>query len=185
MYNRYYRLLGIDSNAGIEEVKRAYRKLAKTYHPDLNLPTSDREKFIEVTQAYERLIERLKRPRLTKYVHTKKSYKAKKKRRGTRHPADNANRYARMRYKKYRTESNAFTDKENFWKYRLLFYFSKIFVYAIYSFIGLCGISGFTISSIFNPLLWFIASFFIFIWWKSHGFFLEWKKDFKNVFADQ
>ena len=63
----------------IQVIKRAYRKLAKSYHPDLNLPTSDREKFIEITKAYDGLIERLKRPRLTKYVHTKKSYKPREK----------------------------------------------------------------------------------------------------------
>ena len=79
MFTKYYRLLGLEPNAGIQEIKRAYRKLAKSYHPDLNLPTSDREKFIEITKAYDGLIERLKRPRLTKYVHTKKSYKPREK----------------------------------------------------------------------------------------------------------
>jgi len=185
VFTKYYRLLGLEPNAGIQEIKRAYRKLAKSYHPDLNLPTSDREKFIEITKAYDGLIERLKRPRLTKYVHTKKSYKAKRKRRGTRQPADNANRYARMRYKTYKKESEAFVDKEHFWKYRLYLYCGMILIYGIYLVIAFSIISGFMVSSINNPLLWFLSLGLFLFWRRTHHLFLGWKKDFTNVFNDQ
>jgi len=185
VFTKYYRLLGLEPNAGIQEIKRAYRKLAKSYHPDLNLPTSDREKFIEITKAYDGLIERLKRPRLTKYVHTKKSYKAKRKRRGTRQPADNASRYARMRYKTYKKESEAFVDKEHFWKYRLYLYCGMILIYGIYLVIAFSIISGFMVSSINNPLLWFLSLGLFLFWRRTHHLFLGWKKDFTNVFNDQ
>ncbi len=185
MFTKYYRLLGLEPNAGIQEIKRAYRKLAKSYHPDLNLPTSEREKFIEITKAYDGLIERLKRPRLTKYVHTKKSYKAKRKRRGTRQPADNASRYARMRYKTYKKESEAFVDKEHFWKYRLYLYCGMILIYGIYLVLAFSIISGFMVSSINNPLLWFLSLGLFLFWRRTHHLFLGWKKDFTNVFNDQ
>ena len=185
MFTKYYRLLGLEPNAGIQEIKRAYRKLAKIYHPDLNLPTSDREKFIEITKAYDRLIERLKRPRYTKYVHSKKSYKAKKKKTRTGHPADKASRYAKMPYSAYRKESDAFVDKENFWKYRFYFYCGMTFIYGIYITVAGCIISGFAVSSIFNPVLWFLTIGLVLTWRKSHKMFLDWKKDFKNVFTDQ
>lgn len=46
--------LGVKSNASIEEIKEAYRKLVKKYHPDLHPGNED--KFRKVTEAYEVLI---------------------------------------------------------------------------------------------------------------------------------
>ena len=50
----YYEVLGIDRNASASEIKKAYRKLAKKYHPDTNPGDKEAEaKFKEVTEAYE------------------------------------------------------------------------------------------------------------------------------------
>lgn len=50
----YYDVLGIDRNADEKEIKRAYRKLAKKYHPDTNSGDKQAEqKFKEVTEAYD------------------------------------------------------------------------------------------------------------------------------------
>jgi molecular chaperone DnaJ len=58
----FYELLGIDKEATEEEIKLAYRKLAKKYHPDLNKTDPQaKEKFIEIKDAYEALIDPVKR----------------------------------------------------------------------------------------------------------------------------
>lgn len=52
---KYYDLLGLNEGASQDEIKRAYRKMAMRYHPDLNPGADNREKFIEVLEAYEYL----------------------------------------------------------------------------------------------------------------------------------
>lgn len=54
----HYRILGLRSGAAFNEVKSAYRKLARRYHPDVN-PNDQRakDKFIQITQAYQALAE--------------------------------------------------------------------------------------------------------------------------------
>ncbi|MFY8052903.1 MAG: DnaJ domain-containing protein, partial [Armatimonadaceae bacterium] len=50
----YYDVLGVGRSAGQDEIKSAYRKLARTYHPDVNPgDASAEEKFKEVAEAYE------------------------------------------------------------------------------------------------------------------------------------
>ena len=50
----YYEVLGINRNASADEIKSAFRKLSKKYHPDLNPddPTAE-EKFKEINEAYQ------------------------------------------------------------------------------------------------------------------------------------
>ena len=49
----YYEVLGVGRNADEKEIKRAYRKLAKQYHPDMNPGDAKAEqKFKEITEAY-------------------------------------------------------------------------------------------------------------------------------------
>lgn len=53
-YKDYYEILGVDKSASDSEIKSAYRKLAKKYHPDLNQGDGESEKkFKEVNEAYE------------------------------------------------------------------------------------------------------------------------------------
>jgi molecular chaperone DnaJ len=52
----YYRILGIPKNASEEDIKKAYRKLARKYHPDLNPGNKESEtRFKELTEAHEAL----------------------------------------------------------------------------------------------------------------------------------
>ena len=61
MYSDPYKVLGIDSGASDEEVKKAYRKLSRRYHPDANINNPDKDKaeqkFKEVQQAYQSIMD--------------------------------------------------------------------------------------------------------------------------------
>ncbi len=52
-YKDYYKILGVDRNADASEIKKAYRKLAHKYHPDVNKDPEAENKFKEVSEAYE------------------------------------------------------------------------------------------------------------------------------------
>ena len=54
-YKDYYAILGLERNASDGDIKRAYRKLARKYHPDVSKEPHAEEKFKEVSEAYETL----------------------------------------------------------------------------------------------------------------------------------
>src|SRR5436853_5107030 len=60
-YKDYYKILGVERNAGEDEIKKAYRKLARKYHPDVSKVADAKEKFQEVSEAYETLKDKEKR----------------------------------------------------------------------------------------------------------------------------
>lgn len=61
-YKDYYKVLGVAKNASVDDIKKAFRKLARKYHPDVN-PGDKRseEKFKEINEAYEVLSDAEKR----------------------------------------------------------------------------------------------------------------------------
>jgi len=63
----YYEILGIAKGAGEQEIKKAYRKLSKTYHPDINKESKAEEKFKEISEAYEILSDPQKRAAYDQY----------------------------------------------------------------------------------------------------------------------
>lgn len=66
----YYEVLGLQKGASDDEIKKAYRKLAKKYHPDLNPDNKEAEaKFKEVAEAYEVLSDSEKRARYDQFGH--------------------------------------------------------------------------------------------------------------------
>jgi hypothetical protein len=52
----YYRILGLPVNSSIEDIKKAYRKKARLYHPDINDSPDAQDIFISITEAYDFLI---------------------------------------------------------------------------------------------------------------------------------
>ena len=60
-----YSLLGVDRNASDDEVKKAYRRLSRKYHPDANINNPHKEeaeaKFKEVQQAYQQIMDERER----------------------------------------------------------------------------------------------------------------------------
>lgn len=66
----YYDVLGVNKNASVDEIKKAYRKLAMKYHPDRNPGNKDAEEmFKEAAEAYEVLSDEKKRTQYDQYGH--------------------------------------------------------------------------------------------------------------------
>lgn len=66
----YYEVLGVSKDASSDDLKKAYRKLAKQYHPDMNPGDKTAEtKFKEVNEAYEVLNDPAKRQRYDQFGH--------------------------------------------------------------------------------------------------------------------
>lgn len=67
----YYEVLGVDKNASEADIKKAFKKMARKYHPDLN-PDKKKEaeaKFKEVNEAYEVLSDAQKKAQYDQFGH--------------------------------------------------------------------------------------------------------------------
>src|SRR5438309_5553109 len=69
----YYEILGVDRNASEEEIKKAYRRLARQHHPDTQTSEQDKktaeERFKEINEAYATLSDQDKRRRYDTFGH--------------------------------------------------------------------------------------------------------------------
>ncbi|OPX60728.1 MAG: chaperone protein DnaJ [Methanomassiliicoccales archaeon PtaB.Bin215] len=67
----YYEVLGVERQAGEDDIKKAYRQLARQYHPDVTKedPKVAEERFKEISEAYEVLMDKSKRELYDKYGH--------------------------------------------------------------------------------------------------------------------
>jgi molecular chaperone DnaJ len=69
MARDYYEVLGVARSASKEEIKKAFRNLARTYHPDVNKEPGAEERFKEINEAYEVLSDDEKRMRYDRFGH--------------------------------------------------------------------------------------------------------------------
>ncbi len=65
----FYDVLGVERSANADEVKKAYRRLARQYHPDVNKEPGAEERFKEVSEAYEVLADDEKRQAYDRFGH--------------------------------------------------------------------------------------------------------------------
>lgn len=75
-YKDYYKILGVEKNASVDDIKRAYRKLAKQHHPDKNPGNKQaEEKFKEINEANEVLSDPEKKTRYDQISNSYSSYR--------------------------------------------------------------------------------------------------------------
>jgi len=69
MKRDYYEVLGVGKDASADDIKKAYRKLARQYHPDVNKAPDAEEKFKEVKEAYDVLSDPQKKAHYDRFGH--------------------------------------------------------------------------------------------------------------------
>jgi hypothetical protein len=137
--DHYYYALGLSPGASDSEIKKAYRQLARKYHPDVSSEPDAEERFVEITTAYEHLLERKTSAR-TVFVYVEPEPDAEELRR------ERARRYAHMRYEQFRKETMEFRRA---WYYAPLKVIRLIVVVTLY---------GVAIGMFLSPVLaWYIT----------------------------
>ena len=97
MLKDYYKILGISKDASNQEIKSAYRELAKKWHPDVCNEPNAHEKFIEISEAYEILKDPVKRQQYDQHFKYKQQVKQEK--------------YSESDYQRNREYENTSTNK--------------------------------------------------------------------------
>jgi curved DNA-binding protein CbpA len=116
MVRNYYRILEISENATTDDIKRAYRRLALKYHPDINKYADAHEKFCEITEAYEFLMHHW--PQYISRYADKSAYEQKYKdyhstedfEQFRQKAREKAQQQAKMRYEKFKKQHDAFQE---------------------------------------------------------------------------
>lgn len=104
---KYYYILEISENSTLSDIKKAYRKLAKKYHPDINKSANAHEKFVEISEAYEFLVNQYNGVS-KKYPTASADYEGEDFKRTRQEAREKAKQQAEMRYEEFKMEHEAF-----------------------------------------------------------------------------
>jgi hypothetical protein len=132
----YHKILGLKKDAGPEDIKRAYRQLAKKYHPDINHAPDAHDQFIRITEAYEILINSdLQEFYFQRETTRDTGFMRAQYEKAREEARESARRYARMKYEKFIREQEAF--KKSGWHDLILTlrYLLRILVFPIIPFL--------------------------------------------------
>jgi hypothetical protein len=120
--DQYYYILGLSPGAPDTQIKKAYRQLARKYHPDVSSEPDAEERFIEITAAYEYLLEKRYAPSMV-FEYEEPKPDAEELRR------ERARQFAQMRYEQFRKET---MDFRKAWYYTPLKIIRLVVVVALY-----------------------------------------------------
>jgi hypothetical protein len=160
----YHKILGLKKDAGPDDIKRAYRQLAKKYHPDINKSSDAHDQFIKITEAYEILINR----DLHEYYFHREAtrdpgFMRAQYEKAREEARESARRYARMKYEKFIREQEAF--KKSGWHDLILTlrYILRVMVFPIIVFLIVMPLVSEEVSQ--HPsgyvMFWLLASILI------------------------
>jgi uncharacterized membrane protein len=157
--NDYYNILGLHKGCNVEEIKKAYRKKAREFHPDINPSPSAKDMFILITEAYEFLLTYSDKTVRDAEAYDRAMEDWRKYRQArSRH---RANVYARTSYVRFKNT--------NFYKTTRIFDGTTIiFSLAVSVMVLVISIAGYIyrmhhpIPGLENPSVWVLVSFILF-----------------------
>ena len=123
----HHERLGVSPNASETEIKKAYRRLASKYHPDVSNEPGAQDMFISITESYDALLN--PDPQISSHDESSGGYYTSPDYHSARR--ERARAYANMSYEKFKRENQAFQDS---WYYMPAKVGTALLVYAIYFF---------------------------------------------------
>jgi len=191
MLEEYYKILGLNKGAKPEEIKTAYRLLAKKHHPDLSDDPDAHNKFIEITEAYEILINKTE----LKGIKRTAQSRAEAERNLTyfrQRARETAKRAAETKYENLKKEHEAFQKSGmndlflllNYILHFLLALFT-LFLFAMPVYLAILY------NYFFMFILWIVGAFFLWFiirqgkdFYKPGTFFYSYN-DLKQIFKEE
>lgn len=122
-----YQILGVPPGADTQEIKRAYRRKAKTVHPDVNQAENADAQFTQVNEAYERLVNEEKETRAQILPEFEFLYDLLR----PETPQERALRYIRQRQEEFHANNEAFKHSFAYVPVKIFAYFLWIFSLAV------------------------------------------------------
>ncbi len=162
----YYQILEVNQDSSVDDIKQAYRKLAKQYHPDVNTSPEAHQRFIDITEAYEVLMQRA-----SDFNDTETQVNYEEVMREIR---ENSRKHAQMRYNKLQRQQAAFRESGLYDAGLLLKYIGKILVPIVAVAMILVPVSVCVSEQSIQPF------FYLFFFWLIGGFILYYAYQQRN-----